>query len=247
MRWVPGAVILAALGALAVTGCGQPPRAAGPGTRTASPAAGSATAMPAQPSETETPEPPPPTELPCGLCDGPPRPEIRELPDDRTGGVAWGDTTAASARWRTPMEPNWEVNWDQGVSASGFAGIPNIRVTHLTSGQARVYSLVDGVVLLCSDRSAVLAAGTPLSGLMADQGAPLDCAAQPLTASEQAVFAHVRVTGSYSRYRGPRLDETVFPGVTLPTERPDPLYHSGFVDDAPPARTAEPPTPRAQP
>jgi len=109
---------------------------------------------------------------------------------------------------------------DDGSGGDGFAGLPYIRVTHLTTGQARFYSLLDGALLLCADRSAVLA--SPTENRMADQGLPVDCAAQPLIAQERAVFAHVLVTGSYDRYRGPLEGEPTFPGLTLPTPRPGP-------------------------
>ena len=165
-----------------------------------------------------------PTKLPPGETafagSGPPSREYRQLTDDRTGATEWLEVTVAGVTFRGPTDAEWELAVDEGVGGTGFAGLPNIRVTHLTTGQARVYSLVDGAVLLCSDRSAVLA--MPTTNAMKMQGEPVDCARQPLTAQERVVFEHVRVTGSYDRYRGPLDGEPTFPGLVLPTARPEP-------------------------
>lgn len=109
------------------------------------------------------------------------------------------------------------------AGGDGFAGLPFIRVTHFATGRARFYSLVEGKIILCSDRSAVLAAPTPTTDAVAQQGVPVDCATQPLTPQERLIFAHVRVTGSYDRYRGPREGEPTFPGLVLPTPQPSPV------------------------
>jgi hypothetical protein len=168
---------------------------------------------------------------------GPPIPQHRELPDDRTGGATWVETTAAGATWRFPADDReWELAWDQGSYYSGFAGIPNIRVTHLTTGQARVYSLLTGEVMLCADRSAVL--GNP-----GDQGEAVECAGQDLTPQERQVFAHVRVTGRYEYYHGP----PPYPVPTVPGLKMTPVPPEW--EWTPPGLTPEAPsaTPEATP
>lgn len=167
---------------------------------------------------------------------GPPVPQHRELPNDATGGTVWTETTAAGATWRFPSDDReWELAWDQGSYFTGFAGIPNIRVTHLTTGQARVYSLLTGEVMLCADRSAVL---HPM-----EHGEPVECERQNLTPEERQVFAHVRVTGRYEYYHGP----PPYPVPTVPGLKMTPVPPEW--EWVPPGSTPEAPsaTPGATP
>jgi len=168
---------------------------------------------------------------------GPPVLQNRELPDDRTGGTIWVETTAGGATWRFPGDDReWELAYDGGTYDSGFAGLPFIRLTHLPTGQARVYSLLTGEVLLCADRSAVL--DDP-----SDQGQPVECNRQNLTPEERQVFAHVRVTGRYEYYHGP----PPYPVPTIPGLKMTPVPPEW--EWAPPGLTPEAPsaTPGATP
>lgn len=206
-------------------------------------------------AKSDVTQPPPgvtaaPTKLPPGEPatggSGPPVPQNRQLPGDTTGGTSWGETTAAGATWRAPWDDReWELSWDQGVSGTGFAGLPYIRVTHLATGQTRFYSLVTGDLILCTRRSGLPPPPTPTGSTMRDNGIAVDCAAQALTPQERAVFGHVRVTGTYDRYDGPLAGEPTFPGLVLPTAPPSPLGATPVLpppNETKPAATAEPAT-----
>lgn len=178
---------------------------------------------------------------------GPPVPQHRELPNDATGGTVWTETTAAGATWRFPSDDReWELAWDQGDYLTGFAGIPYIRVTHLTTGQARVYSLLTGEVMLCADRSAVLDS-------VLDHGKPVECDRQNLTPEERAVFAHVQVTGRYEYYHGPPpYPVPTVPGLKMTPVPPEWEWRPhGLTPEAPSATPGATPsgemTPGAQP
>jgi hypothetical protein len=158
-----------------------------------------------------------------------PVPQIEQLPDDTTGGTIWAETGLAGAVMRHPGDDKeWEVSVDEGSQYSGFDGIPNVRVTHLSTGKARVYSLLTGQVMFCSDRSAVLA--EPTEDQIADLGEPEDCPNQVLSAIERAVFEHVQATGRYEYYFGPPV--TAVPTVPGWSATPFPFDSSSRIKPA---------------
>jgi hypothetical protein len=172
---------------------------------------------------------------PSGGGHGPPVPQTRELTQDTTGGTPWRETTAGGATWRTPTDDKeWEIAVDQGTYYSGFSGVPFVRVTHLTTGQARVYSLstvynlVAGEVLLCSNRSAVL-------DQPGNNGEPVKCSEQNLTPDEQAVFGHVAMTGSYETHPPPPYPVPTQAGLEVPI-----LFPTASPQASPPSGTATP-------
>ena len=171
---------------------------------------------------------------------GPPVPEARELPNDKAGGTRWGEISAAGATFRIPWDDReWEVMYDGGSFYSGFAGLPFIRLTHLPTGQARVYSLLTGEVLLCADRSAVLK--VPTLDVIADHGQPVECKSQSLTPDERQVFAHARVSGHHEYSGPPDYPVPTIPGLKTTPVPPD-WIEPGFTPAAPSATPEATPT-----
>jgi hypothetical protein len=157
--------------------------------------------------------------LAYGAGHGPPVPEYNQLLEDNTGNTSWVEASVGGVVARHPADDTeWAVRFDPGDYFAGFDGVPYVRVTHLATGKTRIYSLLTGELMLCTDRSAVLAA--PTADLVADQGVPVDCSPKDLAPGEQAVFAHIKITGRYKYYLGPANS----PMKTVPgwTETPVP-------------------------